>query len=229
VFKEVFKNVTLTAQGGPVGTAAISGTMGNCGTFDAKISWKPDNATTRSLNATIYVLNELRQAVLFKYTQLKLGMLLPGYPHLAANFVSTVSPLVQQEPATEVAHERPSPEFFPNLLAPAKLAIAEVSTKDPSDDQRKHDLQNLINEFPEVFDGNCRPMIGPACHFVQKEGAAPIARGSRPVPEPLLLLLKEELQQLEDQGIIRKVTEPTDWVHPIVIVPEENRVDPALR
>ena len=26
---------------------------------------------------------------------------------------------------------------------------------------------------------------------------------------------------MEDQGIIRKVTEPTDWVHPIVIVPKK--------
>jgi hypothetical protein len=51
---------------------------------------------------------------------------------VSINVVSTVSPLVQREPATEVAHEGPSPEFFPNLLAPVKLAIAEVSTEDPS-------------------------------------------------------------------------------------------------
>ena len=96
MFKEVFKNVTLTAQGGPVGTAAISGTMGNCGKFEAKISWKPDNATTRSFNVTIYELSDLRQAVLSKYRQLKLGMLPLRYPNLAANLVSTVSPLVNR-------------------------------------------------------------------------------------------------------------------------------------
>ena len=33
--------------------------------------------------------------------------------------------------------------------------------------------------------------------------------------------LKEELVVLEKQGIIRKVTEPTAWVHPIVLVPKK--------
>ena len=56
-----------------------------------------------------------------------------------------------------------------------------------------------------------------------KDGATPVAmRGSRPVAEPLLPQLKEELDALEEQTIIEKVTAPTAWVHPIVLVPKKN-------
>jgi hypothetical protein len=34
--------------------------------------------------------------------------------------------------------------------------------------------------------------------------------------------VKQELDSLEDQGIISKVPEPTLWVHPIVIVPKDD-------
>ncbi len=61
-------------------------------------------------------------------------------------------------------------------------------------------------------------MRGAPYRFVLKEGAVPVAiRGSHPVPEPLLPLLQQELV-VQNQGIIRKVEAPTDWVHPIVIV-----------
>ena len=75
-----------------------------------------------------------------------------------------------------------------------------------------------MDEFPRVFDGQCRPMKGPPCHFELKEGATPVTmRGSRPVAVPLMPKLKEELVLLLEQGIIRRVDEPTAWIHPIVI------------
>lgn len=91
-----------------------------------------------------------------------------------------------------------------------------------SSDRRKVDLDRLMGEFPTIFDGKCRPMAGPPCHFQLTDGAKPVAlRGSRPVSVPLLPRLKAEFQSLEEAGIIRKVTKPTAWVHPIVVVPEE--------
>ena len=66
-------------------------------------------------------------------------------------------------------------------------------------------------------------MTGPVCHFKLKEGATPFAlRGSRPVAVPLLPLLRTELDLLEAQDIIRKVVEPTEWVHQIVLVPKKD-------
>ena len=64
-------------------------------------------------------------------------------------------------------------------------------------------------------------LAGPPCHFELKEGATPVAmRGSRPVSVPLMPRLKEELDSLLEQGVIRKVDSPTAWVHPIVIEPK---------
>ena len=66
-------------------------------------------------------------------------------------------------------------------------------------------------------------MNGPLCHFRLVDGATLTAiRGSRLVPEPFLLRLKEELAGLVAQVIIGKVTEPTAWVHPIVLVPKKD-------
>jgi hypothetical protein len=80
-----------------------------------------------------------------------------------------------------------------------------------------------MGEFLTIFDGKCRPMAGPPCHFQLTDGAKPVAlRGSRPVSVPLLPRLKAEFQSLEEAGIIRKVTKPTAWVHPIVVVPKKN-------
>jgi len=81
----------------------------------------------------------------------------------------------------------------------------------------------LMAEYPSIFDGICRPMRGPPCRFTLKEGAVPSAVWvSRPVAVPLMQKLKLELDSLEEQKIISKVTEPTVWVHPIVIVPKDN-------
>ncbi|EFX65726.1 hypothetical protein DAPPUDRAFT_264306 [Daphnia pulex] len=76
---------------------------------------------------------------------------------------------------------------------------------------------------PALLDGVCRPMHGPPCHFQLKEGAVLSAiRRSRPIAVPLMPRVKQELDSLEDQGIISKVPESTLWVHPIVIVPKDD-------
>ena len=78
--------------------------------------------------------------------------------------------------------------------------------------------------FPKTFDGECHLMKGPPCHFWLIKGATPVAiHVSGPVDQPLLPRLKEENTVLEKQGIIRKVTELTSWVHPIVVVPKKGK------
>ena len=90
-------------------------------------------------------------------------------------------------------------------------------------DRQKADLERLIGEFPNIFDGQCRSMSGSPCHFQLIDGVLPAAmRGSRPVSVPLLPRLKTLLQNLEEAGIICKVIKLTAWVHPIVVVPKKN-------
>lgn len=148
------------------------------------------------MSSTVHVLCGLKQPVLSKSSQIALGILHADYPHHHFALV-----------AVEQRVRLPSPVLDPP----------------PSDTIRDADLKSLIAEFPAIFDGVCRPMTGPVCHFKLKDGATPFAlRGSRPVAVPLLPLLRDELDQLETQGIIRKVVEPTEWVHPIVLVPKKD-------
>jgi hypothetical protein len=65
-------------------------------------------------------------------------------------------------------------------------------------------LHVLMAECPLIFDGVCRPMRGPPCHFQLNEGAVPSAiRGSRPIAVPLMPRVKQELDSLEEASSAR--------------------------
>lgn len=58
-----------------------------------------------------------------------------------------------------------------------------------------------------------------------KPGAKPYAQNvPRPVPLPLLPKVKDELDNLERQGIIERVEEATPWVAPIVVVNQGKKI-----
>lgn len=44
----------------------------------------------------------------------------------------------------------------------------------------------------------------------------------RCIPYPHIAQVKEELERMEALGVIKRVDEPTDWCHPIVVVPTSN-------
>ncbi|KZR98357.1 Uncharacterized protein APZ42_006266, partial [Daphnia magna] len=71
--------------------------------------------------------------------------------------------------------------------------VQQVTTY-PTDLEKANRLKSLMAAHPLIFDGICRPMVGPPCHFQLADGAIPSAmRGSRPVSIPLLPKLKTEL------------------------------------
>lgn len=101
--------------------------------------------------------------------------------------------------------------------------IYAVTDAISSDNQKKADLNQLMNECPLIFDGECRPKSGPPCRFHLKYDAHPVAmRGFRPVSVPLLPKVKAELDALEDANIIRRVSKPTAWVHPVLVTMKKN-------
>ena len=56
-----------------------------------------------------------------------------------------------------------------------------------------------------------------------REGAKPYAVATlRSVALPLIPKLKTELERLEEQGVISRVEEPTDWCAPVVVLPQSN-------
>lgn len=73
-----------------------------------------------------------------------------------------------------------------------------------------------IKEYKEVFKG-----IGklPGKHKIKlRENAEPVIHPARKVPVALKERLREKLEVLIKEGIIRKIEEPTEWVNSLVIV-----------
>ncbi|GFR92856.1 Pol polyprotein [Elysia marginata] len=48
-------------------------------------------------------------------------------------------------------------------------------------------------------------------------------------PVPLRKDVEIELQKLQEQGIIKQVTEPTDWCSGLIVVPKANGENTSLR
>lgn len=72
-----------------------------------------------------------------------------------------------------------------------------------------NDPQKIIDAYPDVFEG-----IGTfgKPHKIQMEAnATPINRPGRPISIALYPKVKETLAKMERDGIIKRVTEPTDW------------------
>ena len=165
---ELQKAVTpKTATGVPIHTE---------GKFAARLSWQRRDGSMRSAATEVHVLHNLAQPVLSKRTQIRLGMLDEGYPHTALNRVQYA-----EEP-------------FPNTVATAtedQSAVAPL-TAGPSNTVKDRTLKKLMADFPKTFDGKCRPIKGPPCHFRLVKGATPVAiRGSRPVADPYSRALRK--------------------------------------
>ena len=81
---------------------------------------------------------------------------------------------------------------------------------------------NFIKEFPQVFSGLGK-MAGPPIKIQLIESITPYHLSApRHVALPLLQPLKDELDRMMQLGVIKKVDEPTEWCHPIVLVRKEN-------
>lgn len=76
--------------------------------------------------------------------------------------------------------------------------------------------QCIMEEYADVFQG-----IGEfpgECNFRVDPDIAPVVCPPRRIPIALRSRLKDELNSMEKNGIICKVTEPTDWVNALVVV-----------
>ena len=89
--------------------------------------------------------------------------------------------------------------------------------------QRVNNIEsNTVNpkkEFPELFQNLGR--LDNTYEIKLKENAKPFSIATpRRLPLPLKDKVEEELKCLQNQNIIRPVTNPTDWCAPIVVVPK---------
>lgn len=83
----------------------------------------------------------------------------------------------------------------------------------------------LVRRIEEVSDafGEHGTLKTEPVKILLKEDAQPYAvHTARRVPLPLMKKVKEEIQRMEENGVIEPVTEPTDWCAPMVPVPRKN-------
>ena len=85
----------------------------------------------------------------------------------------------------------------------------------------KFTVLNLESEYADVFEGLGE--IKGVQHKIQIDpNATPVVHPPRRVPVALREPLKEELQRMEKLGVIKKCTEPTAWVHSLVVAKKKN-------
>ena len=85
--------------------------------------------------------------------------------------------------------------------------------------------EQLLKEFADVFDcnDNLRTMAGPPMSIELQSDAIPFAvNGARPIPFAQRDAVKKMLDDMVAQGVIQPVIQPTDWVHPLVVVSKPN-------
>ena len=79
------------------------------------------------------------------------------------------------------------------------------------------DAIDVQKDFPKLFKGLGK--VNMQHHTNLTEDARPVCLK---VPHPLLPRVEDELKRMEDQGVITKVTQPTDWCSGMVVVPKPN-------
>ncbi|XP_077985293.1 uncharacterized protein LOC144439935 [Glandiceps talaboti] len=87
-------------------------------------------------------------------------------------------------------------------------------------------FEHIIREYKDVFTGQgCLPG---EYHIQIDSTVQPVQHAPRRVPVPLKEKLKTKIDEMEKQGIIAKVTEPTDWISSLVAVQKPNKLRVCL-
>lgn len=79
-FYRLFKSIHLHTADNPV--TAVGTVIRNDGLFNASLNWSDDDGQGCPVQVQLHVLRDLKQAVLSRQTQRKLGMLPEAYPHV---------------------------------------------------------------------------------------------------------------------------------------------------
>ena len=112
----------------------------------------------------------------------------------------------------------PSPDFVDQITS-----VPKTPTTSDTDACCTPTAEQIMSEFPTVFDGHIRTMPGEKFHISLTPDARPFCVTTpRTVPFAYRDKLMKEIDLLVSQGIISPVTEPTEWCAPIVVTPKKN-------
>jgi hypothetical protein len=100
------------------------------------------------------------------------------------------------------------------------ITSQHVSQSAPFSPSQGDPKETLLRDYADCFSGiGC---FEGEFHITLDPAVPPVIHPPRRVPEALQEPLKKELDALEAQGIITKVSEPTDWVNSLVCVTKPN-------
>jgi hypothetical protein len=95
-----------------------------------------------------------------------------------------------------------------------------------TDGERQATLRRLMDRFPRIVDGVCRPMAGGPVVITIEEGATPHqVYSTRPIPLHRMQAFREELQLQIDAGIIEPANDDANsspWAHPMMLVAKKD-------
>ncbi|KAK2715714.1 hypothetical protein QYM36_010329 [Artemia franciscana] len=84
----------------------------------------------------------------------------------------------------------------------------------------KTKTDEIISSYNDFFQGIGK--LHGECHLYLKDDAVPTVYPARRIPSLLRGKLEAELKRMEEQGIIEKVSKPTDWVNSMVAVEKKD-------
>ena len=84
----------------------------------------------------------------------------------------------------------------------------------------KTNKQDIDSSYKDLFEGlGCMP---DTYSIKVDPSVKPVIHPPRKVPISMKEKVKTELLRMESEGVIKKQTEPTDWVNSMVVVPKPN-------
>lgn len=105
-----------------------------------------------------------------------------------------------------------------HLVQRLNVDSVEINSRIPN-------LENIVNKYKQCFNGlGC--LKNYTYHLTIDSSVQPVIHAVRKVPFAIHEDLKKKLNQLEVEGVVSKVTIPTEWVNSLVIV---HKKDKSLR
>ena len=104
----------------------------------------------------------------------------------------------------------------------SKSAIENLGLLKPDPVVYSVEAESVKQEFPRLFKG--LGLLKELYRIPLREDAVPVCLYTpHRVPHPLLPLVKEKLAKMEQDKVISKVSEPTEWCSGLVVVPKSNK------
>lgn len=105
--------------------------------------------------------------------------------------------------------------------------VTVQTIRQPTPHQVETMKQQLMDEYHDVFsrsqDDVLPPQNCPPLTIELQNNATPTGRtGMRKIPLAYRDLVKGKIDKLDGMHLIEKVTTPTEWCHPLVVVPKKN-------